>query len=313
MKKRLENMVDVYLKRAKVYDYIHRVLASFAEIYHYDFSESALMEDGSYYHEKESVLRRDCLVGRIRAFYEEDFQKELPVKLFAHEVVMNERAEKEYGYFVFGKDNLSYMAELISLGVRILEAFGLRHLSVYLDASDFVKEELYRDLDALDIDYEEKKLHISKVEEIAFQIVDGESDQKKVLIEGGDVSSYGRTLSSASFFGYGFWGFTEDIVLKLREEMLPQEELDVVVTYGSTMEEERALYLTQELRLNGFKCEMISRDTKEKIMKNYPTHYVLSVLEEDMKTSLVLLTDLLTNEKEKINEMDLIGHLDVHL
>ena len=42
MIKQVKNMLEVYGNDAKRYDYFMRVLASFAEIYNYDYSMSSL-------------------------------------------------------------------------------------------------------------------------------------------------------------------------------------------------------------------------------------------------------------------------------
>ncbi len=310
MKKRLDNMIEAYGKKAQGYDYLARVLTSFAEIYNYDYTESSLMEDGSFYNEKGNVVRKDGIIGRIRAYYENsnDF-----VKWFYHEPIFSILGEKEFGFVVFGSEDLLYGAELISLGVRILEALGLRDLVVSLSVSKENQEKLCHDLDYLDISYELRD-DLSSMEDVYFEIHQKVNEVDVCFLKGGSLAKQSESISGISKGGFYLCGFTDTLYTYCMDHLfLDQKLLDVLITYQTEKERDHALYLTQELRLNGFKSEMIFRTTKEEIRKNYPTHYVISVKEEDILNSEVLLVDFDTNEREKVNEMDLISHLDLHI
>lgn len=313
MIKKLENMVDVYGDNARRYDYFNRLLASFAEIYNYDYSMSSLMEDGSLYQAEAASIRRDGIKGRIRAFYENHFNEhEVNIKLYYNEVVYSEMQRNEYGYLTLGTFDETVMADMISLAVRILEACGLKDLTILLNVSSKYHDGLLESLDALDINYEEKSF--DACEDVAFEIrVKNTFNKEVTLISGGLFSKFSESLSGLKTDVFAFSGFLEELIQITYETLKVDEKmLDIVVTYGNKNECEHALYLGQELRLNGFKTEVIKRCEKSFIKKYYNTKYVISLKNDDILNDEVQLVDLYTNEKEKVKELDLINHLDIN-
>lgn len=311
MIRKLPNMVDVYESMGRRYDYMNRILASFAEIYNFDYTKSSLMET---IHEKESI-RPNGVIGRIRAFYETHLNElGLTQKMFYNEVVLDEIQRNEYGYFSFGDLDVSMMAEMISLAVRILEACGLSDIVVSIDAQSDKKEQLYSYFDVLDINYEEKEIDDKFTTSVSFEIRRKMENGKSLsLIQGGDFSHLAEEMSGLRVNVFGFYGSLENLIEVTNDSLsLDDKMLDIVVTYGNQEELEHAMYLTQELRLNGFKTEMIPRHEKSFIKKNYNTKYVISVKEEDIKNDMVTVTDLYTNEKETMKELDLVNHLDLN-
>ena len=314
MIKQVKNMLEVYGNDAKRYDYFMRVLASFAEIYNYDYSMSSLMENGKIFDEKNEVIRKNGILPRIRGYFSNHLnEQETNTKLFYNEVVLDEFQHQEYGYLTIGKFSESTMADMISLAVRLLESCGIRDVEVTLSEQDSLKEKLESYLDALDITYSYKDIHVYQTDRVSFEITKKVNNEEVLLISGGSYSSFTKKLSGLETQIFGFHGLL-DVLVSITKESLRVDEkiLDVVVTYESDEELFHALYLMQELRLNGFKTECIKRCEKSYIKKYYNTKYVLSVKEEGMKRNEFVLTDLYTNEKEKVNEMDLIQHLDMN-
>ena len=155
MIKKLSNTVEVYGNDARYYDYLNRILASFAEIYNYDYSASALLEEGSLFKEENACIRKNGIMGRIRAFYENHLNENVvPSKFFYNEVMFREHQNQEYGYLTLGKLDEAMMADMIAMSVRILEACRLKDVKVFLDINDSVKENLVNTLEYLDISYE---------------------------------------------------------------------------------------------------------------------------------------------------------------
>lgn len=307
MIKKQKNTIEVFGDLGKKYDYITRVLASFAEIYHYDYSMSSLFEEES--------VRKHGILGRIRGFYDNHYnESEIPTKFFYQEVVFDTEQQNEYGFLNFKPADDSALADIISLAVRILEAMGMKDVMVKLDVSKKRKEYLINYLDVLDINYEEKEIKNEYTSDCSFQIFGKNTFNKEVLlIQGGDLSNYSKKVSGLSDKVFGFWGTIENLLeVVLGHLHLDESMLDVVVTYGSEMEKEKAYYLTQELRLNGFKTEVIKRVEKSFIKEHYNTKYVISMKEEEMKKDEVVLTDLYTKEKKTVKELDLIQYLDIN-
>lgn len=311
MIKPVKNTMEAYGEEAKRYDYFIRILSSFAEIYNYDCSLSRLLVDGTLFGEDKEILRKNGIFPRIHGYFLNHFNEfEVPMKCFYQEVVYSEGQHQEYGYLTMGHFDESVMADMIALALRLLETCGLRNLNVVLAQENSVIE---RYLDSLDIPYSLKDLTVSNTNSIAFEISNQQNNQEMVLLRGGCYSSFAKELSGLDTQVFGFFGYLEDLVSITRDSLVLEEKmLDIVVTYETEKELEYALYLTQELRLNGFKSEYIKRCEKRYIKENYNTKYVLSVKEEGIEKSEFLLTDLYTNEKEIVKEMDLIQHLDMN-
>lgn len=314
MIKKLSNTVEVYGNDARYYDYLNRILASFAEIYNYDYSASALLEEGSLFKEENACIRKNGIMGRIRAFYENHLNENVvPSKFFYNEVMFREHQNQEYGYLTLGKLDEAMMADMIAMSVRILEACRLKDVKVFLDINDSVKENLVNTLEYLDISYEEKKLD-SDCKNVAFEIrTKNLLNQEVVLITGKDYSSPSLEIDENLDKVFGFTGSLELLVSLTRDKIkLDEKMLDVVLTYNTKEECNYAYYLGQELRLNGFKTEIIKRCEKSFIKKYFNTKYVISTNQEDIKNGELLLVDLYTNDRKKVQENDLIQHLDMN-
>lgn len=317
MIKRIEKMVESYEEQGRNIDYINRVLASFAEIYNYDYTKSALLENGSLWNGTKPMIRKDGMMGRIRAYFDNQLKEDEKVmKMFYNETTLNEMQKEEYGFLTLGELDSSIMADMIAMAVRIIEAFGIHHVTVNIKVDEEQKEDLFRYLDCLDIEYREKDFAFPDFDKIAFEIKkEMENGQTISLIQGGSLNKKTKEISGLETNCFAFKGDINDLlVTALTIGNLKREEkmLDIVVTYETELEKEHALYLVQELRLNGFKTEMSKKTNQEQLKEQYHAKYGIILKEADIVTDQLALVDLDTQELEKVKEMDLINHLDIN-
>lgn len=291
-------------------DYINRVLASFAEIYNYDYTKSALFEG--------EQLRQNGYIERLRAHITNSMNKEKKnIKMFYNETTFKEIQKEEYGFLNMGHIDASTMADMIAMAVRIVEAFGIHHIIVNIKAHETIKPDLFRYLDCLDIEYNEKELNIPDFDKVSFEISKQNEDEKDmVLIQGGSLEKKVQEMSKSQIDAFAIFGDINHllaIAMELGNIKTEEKILDIVVTYETELEKEHTLYLVQELRLNGFKTEIDNENlSKEELKKQYRTRYSIILKEADIKNDEVELIDLDTNETSKIKEMDLINHLDIN-
>jgi len=316
MIKKVENTIESYNKQGRNIDYINRVLASFAEIYNYDYTKSALLEEGSLWNEKETTIRKEGITGRIRAYFNNGMNKEDNItKMFYNETTMDKVQKEEYGFLSIGQLDTAFMADMIAMAVRIIEAFGIHHVTVNLKVDSSWKEDLFRYLDCLDIDYQEKDLSKKDYDKLVFEIGKENTNGKMVnLIEGGSLKEKTKAMSGTVVEAFGFSGDINQLLttaLDIGNMKNDEKALDIVVTYDTELEKEHTLYLVQELRLNGFKTEIAKNSSQENLKENYNAKYSISIKEEDIENDEVELVDLDTKEKTKVKEMDLINHLDI--
>ncbi len=294
---------DIYGDLGRKYDYIHRVLASFAEIYHFEYTKSSILEEGT--------IKTNGMTSKIRSYYKNHRnEEETAVKIFYSEPIIKEEEQTEYGFLTFKEQSDSSLAEIISLAVRLLEAFGIKDVTVELNCPEPRRKYLLNYFDVLDINYEEKKLKTEYFSDCVFEITQKKGQKTISMIQGGDLTNLGKKVGKLDNNIFGFRGNIEAI-LEMTDIPLEEELLDIVITFDSEIEKEKAYYLTQELRLNGFKTECIKRIEKSYIKKHFNTKYVISMKEEEMKKDEVVLTDLYTGEKQTIKELDLIQYLDI--
>jgi len=189
-------MKESYGEEAKRYDYLNRIIASFAEIYHYDYSMSALVEEGKLFQKAEKMIRKDGIAGTIRAFYEQHLnESDLNTKMYYN---------------------------MISLAIRILEACGLKNVSLEINALS-CKEKLFNYLDCLDIDYSEKNL--SEDEDVSFRISSKYREQEEVIIQGGSYKELAEKISGLATNVFGFQGNLDFLLMATLDTLHIHEEL----------------------------------------------------------------------------------------
>ncbi len=104
---------------------------------------------------------------------------------------------------------------------------------------------------------------------------------------------------------------------KLNVNFNIKNSIDIFVMYSNEEEKETAVYLVQDLRMNGFITET---DHMNKQFKNqfksadrYKAKYIIIVNEENIKEYKVTVKDNATKEEELVNINDLIDYLDMHM
>lgn len=279
--KQLNQTVENYLEVGRMYDYANRIFASFAEIYHY------------------LPVNAD-----FPLFQSDEVKIEEAIKNYGRKIKVyssSANTKENYQFIWYEENDESKISNMIAMAVRILETFQIHLFEVKIQTNSNDKEALCNYLDCLDIDYQlamdEKQDHS------CFQIVGKVNDKEVSLAKGEALNPYSYSVEL----------FLPQILACAGDFLEQDQSLDVVVTYQSEQELEHALYLTQELRLNGFKTEMIDQCDSSYIKEMYPTKYVISVREEELKRDEVTLVDLYTEEKETIRELDLINHLDLQV
>ncbi len=177
-------------------------------------------------------------------------------------------------------------------------------------------------LDTMDIDYEVDPNIVRGLDyydHTVFEIVADikELGASNVLAGGGRYNSLVKNLDGPDVPAMGFACGIERVLFTINTLELKcaeEKSLDVFVLYVNEEEKCHGLYLTQELRLNGFSTEM---DYLEKSLKNqfkeadkYKAKYLIILNSEDLKEGLIELKDNLTKEKKKVKEINLIDELD---
>ena len=112
----------------------------------------------------------------------------------------------------------------------------------------------------------------------------------------------------------------ERTLLALEEENVNipiNDSIDVYIGYVNEEEKETALYLTQDLRLNGFivETDYLNRSLKSQFntADKLNSKYIIILNSDDLKTYEVKVKDNKTKEEEKISINDLVDYLDMHM
>ena len=198
--------------------------------------------------------------------------------------------------------------------------------------SDYLSEEsknhfqkVIEYLELLEINYEIDESLVRGLDYYTDTVFEIEADLKelgasKVLGAGGRynnlVSSLGGKETPAVGFALGIDRLIN--ILKINETNIPiKKDIDVYIMYVNETEKEKAIYLNQELRLNGFISEINSLNKSLKAQfkeaDRYNAKYLIILNSEDFKESLINIKDNVTKIEEKIKELDLIEYLDTHI
>ena len=141
-----------------------------------------------------------------------------------------------------------------------------------------------------------------------------------VLAAGGRYNHLVENLDGPETPAMGFACGIDRLLFALETLEIPladEKQLDAYVMYVNDEEKEYGIYLTQELRLNGFKTEIenCSRSLKNQFKQadRYNAKYLIILNSEDLKNSLIQVKDNITKEITKVKEVDIIDHLDLHI
>ena len=218
--------------------------------------------------------------------------------------------------------------------LRILDCKVDRDKEIFVSApkmSDYLNEEsktrfetVKNDLDLLGIDYtvdDNLVRGLDYYDHTVFEITCdcAELGTGNVLAAGGRYNSLVENLGGPSTPAMGFASGIERIMVALEAQevkVVDDKNIDIFVLHVSDKETEKAIYLTQELRLNGFKTEMaacgkaLKGQFKDADRSN--CKYIIILNEEDFKDHEVQIKDCLTKETIKEKETNLIDYFDMN-
>lgn len=143
---------------------------------------------------------------------------------------------------------------------------------------------------------------------------------QNVLGGGGRYNGLVSNLDGPSTPGMGFAMGLGRVILALDKEevALPiKTDIDAFILYVSEEEKLHAIYLTQELRMNGFRVETeyASRGLKGQFKQadRLNSRFLILLNSEDLANNIVTIKDNKTKYEEKLDMDYLIYYLDEHL
>lgn len=180
-------------------------------------------------------------------------------------------------------------------------------------------------LDALDIEYAidpNTVRGLDYYDHTVFEIVCDvkELGSANVVAAGGRYNNLVSQLGGPETPAVGFACGIGRIVFamdKLNIEINSKKEMDAFIMYVSDTEKEHAIYLAQELRLNGFKVELenTGRSLKAQFKQadRLNSKFLIILNDEDLKNGEIQIKDNLTKEENKIIENDVVEYLDSNI
>ena len=177
-------------------------------------------------------------------------------------------------------------------------------------------------LEAMDIEYKVEPRVIRGLDyynHTVFEVeatVEGFGSQN-VLCGGGRYNGLTEMLDGPATPGMGFAMGVDRLLLALESEQVNipiKDSVDAYVMYVNEVEKEYAVYLTQELRLNGYitEIENMERSLKSQFKQadRLNAKYLIILNTDDLKNEELQIKDNTTKEEEKIKINDLIDYLD---
>ncbi len=186
-------------------------------------------------------------------------------------------------------------------------------------------EKVLEYLDLLEINYKIDENLVRGLDYYTDTVFEIEVDSKelgasKVIGAGGRYNNLVSSLNGPDTPAVGFALGVDRLIsiLKLEEINIPvKKEIDTYIMYVNETEKEKAIYLNQLLRLNGYISEInsLNKNLKAQFKEadRYKAKYLIILNSEDFKKSLITIKDNTTKEEEKIKELDLVEYLDMHI
>ena len=187
----------------------------------------------------------------------------------------------------------------------------------------FLKLQEY--LDLLEVEYEVnpgivRGLDYYNHTVFELELVNENFGRSNILCAGGRYNNLVEKLDGPQTPAVGFAAGLERILLALEEEKVNipiNDSIDIYLGYVNEEEKETALYLTQELRLNGFICETeyLGRSLKSqfKSADRLNAKYIIILNSDDLKDYQVKVKDNKTKEEQKVAINDLVDYFDMHM
>ena len=186
-------------------------------------------------------------------------------------------------------------------------------------------ETLQEYLDLLDINYVVNPNIVRGLDYYSHTVFEVEilSDKlgnQNVILAGGFYDGLVEMLGGPKTPGIGFAMGMERLLVALDEQDVhipSQNEVDVFIGYVNDEEKQTALYILEDLRINGFVCETdyLGRSLKSqfKTADKLNSKYVIIINSDDVKNFEVCIRDNKTKEEEKVKINDLVDYLDMHI
>lgn len=153
-----------------------------------------------------------------------------------------------------------------------------------------------------------------------FEIEAATSNGTMAIGAGGRYNGLIEQLGGPATPAIGFGSGIDRLLLALEHENIEipvQEELDLYLLYVSEEEKRYALYLTQELRLNGFMVEMenVGRSLKAQFKQadRFGAKFTIVLNSSELDEEYVTIKNTKTKEEEKVTLDALIYYLDENL
>lgn len=197
--------------------------------------------------------------------------------------------------------------------------------------ADYLNEEslnrynkLKEELDLLEINYEENSNLVRGLDyynHVVFEInVNIDGIDTLAIGGGGRYNNLVESLDGPSVPAVGFAiGFDRLMMcLDMAHVNIPvNNDVDVYIMYVSDTEKDTALYIVQNLRLNGFTTEMdyLGKGLKGqfKAADRFNAKYLVILNDKDLEDMMVNVKDNVTKDEEKVNINDLSDYLDMKL
>ncbi len=181
-------------------------------------------------------------------------------------------------------------------------------------------ERLQELLDLMDIPYDVDTNLVRGLDyynHTVFEVVLGDS---YALGGGGRYNGLVETLGGPSVPGVGFAMGYDRTILAMEENdvHIPiNNSIDLYILAVSDTEKETAMYLTQDLRLNGFivETDLMGKGLKSqfKSVDRFNAKYLIVLNDEDLAKNEVVLKDNKTKEETRLSLTDIVDYLDTHM
>lgn len=185
-------------------------------------------------------------------------------------------------------------------------------------------EKIQEYLDLMDIEYEVNPSIVRGLDYYCHTVFElemlGDFGAQNVIAAGGRYNGLSEMLDGPEAPGIGFAMGLERTLLALESDgvNIPiNDSVDVYVGYVNDEEKETALYLVQELRLNGYivETDYLHRSLKSqfKSADRFNAKYIIILNSDDIKNYEVKIKDNKTKEEETVKINDLVDYLDMNM
>lgn len=206
-------------------------------------------------------------------------------------------------------------SDVIKNAPKVVDYLNEESLNRYNKLKDY--------LGLLEIPYEEDERLVRGLDyynHVVFEIyVKNNGNYSLALGGGGRYNNLIKELGGPDIPAVGFAMGYDRTMLAIEEAGINvpvKDDIDAYIMYVSETEKDTALYLLQNLRLNGFICETdyFNKGLKGefKSADRFKAKFLIILNDQDLEQNIVNVKDNLTKEEEKVNINDLVDYLDMH-